>query len=165
MSLILKNVMQSSQLQIPIWLRSFHVSAAVDKCTSGRYRVTKNRTRPLTYEMANKPHLLAHRKSWNSWNTSNIEGGNRPCATAVEDEFIRRFMFGTWHNVFVSEVIIKRQHNIIRIAGIIQRNLAARKLYFLIGYTQELLSYWLQCPVKMELQSVDSKEDVIFKYI
>lgn len=97
--------------------------------------------------------------------TANIEGGNRPCATAVEDEFIRRFMFGTWHNVFVSEVIIKRQHNIIRIAGIIQRNMAARKLYFLIGYTQELLSYWLQCPVKLELQSVNSKEDVIFKYI
>ena len=37
-------------------------------------------------------------------------------------------------------------------------------MYFLIGYTEELLSYWLQCPVKLELQTA-KKNDVIFKYI
>ncbi|KAJ8985373.1 hypothetical protein NQ317_008407 [Molorchus minor] len=88
---------------------------------------------PLTYEMANPPHQIAHRKTWNSWNTTNLQGGLRPSETAVEDQFIRKFMVGTWHR--------------------------------LLRYTEELLSFWLQCPVKLELQSVANKKDVIFKYI
>jgi len=89
----------------------------------------------------------------------------RPAETAVEDVFIRKFMTGTWHDLFESEVIIKRQHNIIRIAGIIRQSISARKMYFLIGYCEELLSFWLQCPVKLELQTVAEKKIVTFKYI
>jgi small subunit ribosomal protein S24 len=74
-------------------------------------------------------------------------------------------MTGTWHNLFESEVIIKRQHNIIRIAGIVRQGISGRKMYFLIGYCEELLSFWLQCPVKLELQTVGEKKDVTFKYI
>jgi len=37
---------------------------------SGVYKSTTNRSRPLTYEQAQKPHLIGQRKSWNSWNTS-----------------------------------------------------------------------------------------------
>ncbi|CAD6215636.1 GSCOCG00000448001-RA-CDS [Cotesia congregata] len=163
MALILNHL--SKALQLKTLQRSIHVTAAVEKCRAGRYRPTMRRTRALTYEMAQKPFQLVMRKSWNVWNTSNIKDGNRPAETAVEDEFIRRFMGGTFHNIFVSELIIKRQHNIIRIAGIIDRKILPRKLYFLTGFTQELLSYWLQCPVKLELQSVPTKEDVVFKYI
>lgn len=94
-----------------------------------------------------------------------MQGGPRPAETAVEDLFIRKFVTGTWHSLFVSEVIIKRQHNIIRIAGIIRQAISPRKMYFLIGYTEELLSFWLQCPVKLELQTVTDKRDTIFKYI
>lgn len=97
--------------------------------------------------------------------SANLVGGLRPSETAIEDVFIRRFITGTWHSLFVSEIIIKRQHNLIRIAGIISRSIPARKMYFLIGYTEELLGYWLQCPIKLELQTVDSKKDVIFKYV
>ena len=61
--------MQSLQQQVPCLQRSIHVSAVVAKCRAGRYRVTKYRTKPLTYEMANPPHQIAHTKSWNSWNT------------------------------------------------------------------------------------------------
>ncbi|XKL67203.1 hypothetical protein PGB90_010623 [Kerria lacca] len=132
---------------------------------AGKYRTTRNRSRPLTYEMANLPTTIAHYKSWNSWNTSCMFEGVRPAETAVEDEFIRKFITGTWHNLFVSEIIIKRQYNIIRVAGIIYRGIQQRKMYFLIGYSEELLSYWLQCPVKLELQTVSSRKDVIFKYI
>lgn len=96
---------------------------------------------------------------------ANIRYGNRPSETAIEDMFIRQFMRGTWHALFASEVIIKRQHNIIRIAGIITRAVSPSKIYFLTGYTEELLSYWLQCPVKIELVTTNSKKDVIFKYI
>lgn len=64
-----------------------------------------------------------------------------------------------------SEVIIKRQHNTIRIAALIRQAITPRKMYFLIGYTEELLSYWMQCPVTLELQTVGDKKDVVFKYI
>ncbi|XP_020295313.1 28S ribosomal protein S24, mitochondrial [Pseudomyrmex gracilis] len=152
-------------IQGTIAQRYFYVSAVVNKARSGRYKPTLKQDKPLTYEMANPPNYIAHRKSWNSWNTSNIKDGNRPSETAIEDMFIRQFMKGTWHNLFASEIIIKRQHNIIRIAGIITRNLAPYKIYFLTGYTEELLSYWLQCPIKVELVTTDSKKDMIFKYI
>lgn len=97
--------------------------------------------------------------------SANIDGGNRPSETLVEDMFIRRFMTGTWHALFVSEIIIKRQFNMIRIAGIIRQNIHPTKIYFLTGYTEDLLSYWLQRPVKIELQSTKSKFDVVYKYI
>lgn len=74
-------------------------------------------------------------------------------------------MSGTFHNLLCSEVIIKRQFNTIRIAVITSRSLTPRKMYFLIGYTEELLSYWLQCPTTLELQTIEDKRDVIFKYI
>ncbi|XP_071446126.1 small ribosomal subunit protein uS3m [Hetaerina americana] len=145
--------------------RPVHTGSALMKSQSGRYKVTPKGDRPLTYEMANPPHQIAHRKSWNSFNTSNLLGGLRPAETAVEDIFIRKFITGTWHSLVLSEVIIKRQHNIIRIAAIIRQGIIPRKMYFLIGYTEELLSSWLQCPVVMELQTVADRKDVIFKYI
>lgn len=91
--------------------------------------------------------------------------GNRPMESAVEDMFIRRFMTGTWHSLFLSEIIIKRNHNMVRIAGIIRRQFDQKKIYFLTGYTEELLSYYLHCPVKIELQSIEKKDDIIYKYI
>lgn len=151
-------------LQQPSLRRFIHVSVALSKVQSGRYKPTIKRTKPLTYEMANPPHYIAHRKSWNSWNTSNIKDGNRPADTALEDIFIRNFVKGTWHNLFLSEIIIKRQHNMTRIAGIIHHRLNPQKMYFLIGYTEQFLSYWLQGPVKMELVTAE-KDDIIFKYI
>ncbi len=44
-------------------------------------------------------------------------------------------------------------------------NFQPKVIYFLIGYSEELLSCWLKCPVKLELQTVESNEDVVFKYI
>ncbi|XP_068218090.1 small ribosomal subunit protein uS3m [Palaemon carinicauda] len=145
--------------------RSIQTTSIAFKVTSGRYKVTRDRSKPLTYEMANQPCMIAHRKSWNSWNTTSLYEGMREPETAIEDMFIRKFMTGTWHNLFVSEVIIKRQHNMIRIAGIIQQKIIPRKMYFLIGYSEELLSYWLRCPVKLELQTVGDQKDVVYKYV
>ena len=83
----------------------------------------------------------------------------------MDDAFIRRFLSATWHSLFVSEIIIKRQHNYVRIAGIVRQALPPRKFYFLIGYSEEMLSNWLQSPVTLELQTVDSLEDVVVKRI
>ncbi|KAA0203496.1 hypothetical protein HAZT_HAZT009661 [Hyalella azteca] len=146
-------------------MQSLHCCAALNEAVTARYRATRNRTLPLTYEMAKGPFRIGTEKSWNSWNTSNLLDGKRRSESAVDDIFIRRFITGTWHDLFVSEVIIKRQFNMIRIAGLVQRKVQPRKMYFLIGYTEELLSYWLKCPVKLELQTVATKEDAIYKYI
>ncbi|KAK8785162.1 hypothetical protein V5799_008473 [Amblyomma americanum] len=51
---------------------ALHTTATLEKNRAGRYRVTRNHSRPLTYEMANPPHQIAHRKAWNSWNTTHF---------------------------------------------------------------------------------------------
>jgi small subunit ribosomal protein S24 len=85
--------------------------------------------------------------------------------TTVEDVFIRKFILGTWHNLFVSEIIIKRRQNLVVIAGLVNQNIHPRKMYFLHGYTTELLSHLLKRPIQMEIQTVSNRKDVIFKYI
>ncbi|KAK9309315.1 hypothetical protein QLX08_001050 [Tetragonisca angustula] len=164
MSLIpyMRSIFQISQNNVT--RRHLHISTVLNKSRAGRYRPKPKIVQALTYEMANPPHYIASRKSWNSWNTSNVKDGNRPSETLVEDLFIRNFIQGTWHGLFLSEIIIKRQHNIIRIAGIINRKMMPGQIHFLIGYTEQLLSYWLHCPIRMELSSVPSK-DVVYKYI
>lgn len=151
-------------------IRSISASCVMNKTSSGKYKITPQRNRPLTYEMSNPPHQIGHRKAWNSWNTANIFNDRVPTAqreaqTITEDIFIRRFITSTFHNITLSEVIIKRQFNHIRIAFLMHRGISQRKVYFLIGYTEELLSNWLQCPVTLEIQSVFDKKDVIIKYI
>ncbi|XP_076170340.1 mitochondrial ribosomal protein S24 isoform X2 [Ptiloglossa arizonensis] len=160
----LMSYMRSVVVQNTISKRYVHVSTVCNKSQSGRYRIKAGQLQYLTYEMANPPHFIAARKSWNSWNTSNIKDGNRPSETAVDDMFIRKFISGTWHNLCGSETIIKRQHNIVRIAFILKRKIIARKIYFLLGYTEEFLSYWLQCPVKLEIVTADPN-DTIYKVI
>lgn len=88
--------------------------------------------------------------------------------TVIEDSFIRDFMQGTWHRILASDVIIKRRHNTIYLAMYVenrQYKSFLSKIYFLVGYTEELLSCLLKCPVKLELQTVESVQDMTFKYI
>lgn len=74
-------------------------------------------------------------------------------------------MHGTWHGLFLSECIIKRRFNLVVIAGIVQQIIHPRKIYFLLGFTEEILSYVLKCPVKLELQTTPDKTDVVYRYI
>ncbi|GAU88719.1 hypothetical protein RvY_01359 [Ramazzottius varieornatus] len=148
--------------------RSFHTSPATFRVQAGKYKPTQYKTKALTYEQANYPHTIGIRKSWNAWNTSNLlESNTRDQAyeQTIWDTFIRKFIYGTWHNMFVSEIIIKRRHNMIHVAGVVQQTVPVRKMYFLIGYTEEFLGYLLKSPVKMEIQSVPDKKDMIFTYI
>ena len=112
---------------------------------------------------------------FNSHNTAQLEetflrkeeiGQDLPHKMLIEDLFIRKFMRGTFPKAIMSEVMIKRQHNLVRVACLISRQaIPARKIYFLLGYTEELMSFFLKCPVKLELQSIESEGDIIFKYI
>jgi Mitochondrial ribosome subunit S24 len=68
--------------------------------------------------------------------------------------------------MILSEIIVKRQHNMVRIAALLNhRRLRTRQIYFLIGYTEEMLSLWLKCPVMLEFQFLDNPKDVVYKYI
>lgn len=96
----------------------------------------------------------------------NLYEEKRHAETTFEDLIIRKFMFGTWHGILASEVVIKRRHNMIVLAFLASMEHALqRQVYFLQGYTEELLTNWLKCPVKVELSAVSSKNDVIFKKI
>lgn len=90
---------------------------------------------------------------------------SRTSETAVEDMFIRKFVTNTWSEIFVSEIIIKRRSNFIHIAGIISRSVLPRKIYFLQGYTEELLSRLLKRNVRMEVVSVTDEREMHFKWI
>jgi small subunit ribosomal protein S24 len=76
-------------------------------------------------------------------------------------------MHGTFPQLLSSQVIIKRRYNMIYIGALVLRSWAIqpRKIYFLVGYTEELLSCLLSCPVKLEIQTVQIKQDVAFRYI
>lgn len=94
-----------------------------------------------------------------------FEETEKTADTTIDDIFIRKFIQGTWHRLFLSEIIIKRRQNMIILAGLVNRAIAPRKMYFLIGYTEQFLSNFLKRPVKMEIQTVQHKKDMMFKWI
>lgn len=142
-----------------------HVSAALNRVNVQRYKPTPRKDYPLSYDMAMLPHHIASRKAWNSWNTSNLKGGARRPETLIEDAFIRDFMNGVFTNMIASELIIKRQYNMIRITGFLDVKIPVGKLYFLYGFTEELLSRYFHCNVKLELVTIDDPEKLVYRYV
>ncbi|KAK6187130.1 hypothetical protein SNE40_005221 [Patella caerulea] len=138
---------------------------------SGIPKTTPFKNKPLSYEEAQPPYRIGVTKAWNSWNTSNLKDEGKTGETTIDDMFIRRFVKGTFHYLLASEVIIKRRHNMIIICGLLfgsyQQRMShdPKKYYFLIGYSEELLSHFLKCPVKMEFSVVTDKNDMVFKKI
>lgn len=144
---------------------SLHTSAVLCGKRAGRYKRTKKQDFPLTYEMANKPDMIGVRKSWNSFNTSALKDGTRKAESAQEDIVIRKFIYGTWPQMLLSEILIKRRANQIIIAFIFLKSINPTKAHFLIGYSEEILSCVLKCPVKLELQAANSDKDLVYQYI
>lgn len=71
----------------------------------GVVRRTRDCSQPQTYEQTKKPHQIGLMKSWNSWNTSNLDGENRYTAeVTLHDQFIRKFINGTFPLMVQSEV-------------------------------------------------------------
>lgn len=93
----------------------------------------------------------------------NLQGEAGAAERVVEDVFIRRFIYGTFHGCLADEVVIKRRGNILVICAVMIQKLIPSKFYFLIGYTEELLSHFYKCPVKIEMQTVEEK--VVYKYL
>ena len=75
-------------------------------------------------------------------------------------------MEGTWVDMFKSPVVIKRRQNMIIICGLVA-TMSPRKseFYFLKGYTEALLSSYFKRPVRVELQAVQRKNEMVVKWI
>ncbi|XP_029460094.1 28S ribosomal protein S24, mitochondrial isoform X2 [Rhinatrema bivittatum] len=142
--------------------RNIQTTSICLKNRAARVRVGKG-DKPVTYEEAHPPHHIAHRKGWLSLHTSNLDGEDGAAERTVEDVFIRRFIFGTFHGCLANEIVIKRRANRIIICAVLVQKLVPHKFYFLIGYTETLLSFFYKCPVTMEVQTVEEK--VIYKYL
>ena len=164
----------STLLPLVTSVRGLSTSRACHKTTAGVYKVTVDRSRPLTYEMSFKPVEIGRKKGFNSHNTAQLEGTflereqigqDLPHKMFVEDVFVRQFIKGTFPQLVASEVMVKRQHNLVRIAFVLKVRSQPRQFYFLIGYAEELLSHWLKCPVKIEVQTIADKEEMTFKHI
>merc|ERR1712110_198303 len=100
--------------------RGLSTSACLEKNKkAGVPKGTRFRTRPLTYEQAVPPSRIFVRKGFLSWNTSNLHEEMRQAQTTFEDVLIRKFIAGTWHGGVSSEVVVKRRHNLISLAFLV----------------------------------------------
>ncbi|XP_026570975.1 28S ribosomal protein S24, mitochondrial [Pseudonaja textilis] len=142
--------------------RGFRSSAALEKCQAGRVRPRKG-NQPVTYQEAHPPHYIGHRKGWLSLHTGNLDGETDAAERTLEDVFIRKFILGTFHGCLADEIVLKRRANVVVICAILLQNLPPHKIYFLVGYTEVLLSFFYKCPVKIELQTVP--ERIIYKHL
>ncbi|XP_041815857.1 28S ribosomal protein S24, mitochondrial [Chelmon rostratus] len=159
---LLRALARSGSLCSSSGSRSLHVTAVCCKNRAARVRVGKG-DKPLSYEEAHPPHYIGHRKGWLSQHTSNLKGEGGAAERTVEDVFIRRFMFGTFHGCLVNELVIKRRGNLLVVCALMLQRLQPHKFYFLIGYTESLLSHLYKCPVKLEVQTV--KDKAVYKYL
>lgn len=103
----------------------FHTSSALCRVVSAKYRITKKGDKPLTYEMANPPHFIAHRKSWNSWNT---------CKYMLVKSCIRREIFISNYIlyeicIFFTLIIICVLQQAWRMDYVVQRQLLRMSLF------------------------------------
>ncbi|XP_077354271.1 small ribosomal subunit protein uS3m [Festucalex cinctus] len=146
----------------PAGSRALHVSAVCCKNRAARIRVGKG-DRPVTYEQALKPHHIGHHKGWLSQHTSNLKGEAGAAERAVEDAFVRRLMFGTFHGCLANDVVIKRRGNVLTVCALVLRKMPPHKFYFLIGYAESLLAHFYKCPVKLDVQTLQEKQ--VYKYL
>lgn len=132
---------------------------------AGRYKTTRDRSRGLTYEQSFKPCDIGVNKSFTSFNSANLWEGHRRGDTLVEDILIRKTVNGFFPTYLISDVVIKRRANTIYLSLLINNQLRPEKVYFLVGFTEQILSYVLKCPVKLEVQTGYSARSLIVKYI
>ncbi len=98
--------------------------------------------------------------------TATLHGPARgPMSVAIEDKFIRKFITGTWYKMWLSEVVIKRVHNNVTVCGMVCPLPSIKTMHFLLGYSETLLSHLLKCNVRLEIQCVQSKKNLVYKFV
>ncbi|KAL3101068.1 hypothetical protein niasHS_001528 [Heterodera schachtii] len=154
----------------------FSTSSALSKNVAAkfynrRHLLKKNETLRLTYDMLRRPHHIGNHKAWMAWNTQNLkEFEQQPGLTIAQDEIIRRFCRALFFEFLPeiagpTELVIKRRGNCAFVTGFLCWNdktvASQRKLYWLWGFTEEILSNLLKHPLKLELQFVRSLDHLI----
>ena len=72
----------------------------------------------------------------------------------MDDVMIRKFIEGTFYEMLMSDVVIKRRMNQIVISIFVNaKGTMVHKIYFLVGFSEKLLEQLLGCLVKMEVMS------------
>ncbi|XP_064394767.1 small ribosomal subunit protein uS3m-like [Halichondria panicea] len=148
----------------PLLARGYHTTTAALK--AGYFKITPKGDFPLTYEQAHPPYRIGVTKGWTSWNATTLHGPARgPMSVAIEDKFIRKFITGTWYKMWLSEVVIKRVHNNVTVCGMVCPLPSIKTMHFLLGYSETLLSHLLKCNVRLEIQCVQSKKNLVYKFV
>ena len=84
-----------------------------------------------------------------------IEGSLWAHDRFIDDVMIRKFIEGTFYELLVSDIIIKRTLNQITISIFVNaKGTIVHKVYFLQAFSETLLSHMFACVVKMEIMSV-----------
>lgn len=144
--------------------RTFSTSSHLSKnLRAGKIHNPKNF--PVSYEVTWPPDAIGVKKAWNSWDTTNLHGEKGSPSVIFEDIFIRKFLEGTFPTMYqeTTPIVIRRRQNLIDISiwmkespvtkGIVEKGIP--RLHFLHGYSEELLSRFLKCPVKLDIHCVD----------
>lgn len=155
-------VLRACSREPPGAWRALHTSAVCAKNRAARVRVSKG-NKPVSYGEAHGPHYIAHRKGWLSLHTGNLDGEDHAAERTLEDVFLRKFMMGTFPGCLADQIVLKRRANQVEVCALLLRQLAPQKLYFLVGYSETLLSHFYKCPVRLHLQTVPSK--IVYKYL
>ncbi len=92
--------------------------------------------------------------------SGNLDGEDHAAERTVEDVSLLKFMLGTFPGCLTVQLILKRWANQLEICALVLR---AQKFYFLVGYSETLLSHFYKCPVHLHLQTVPSK--IVYTYI
>jgi len=92
-------------------------------------------------------------QSWDSQHTGSLKGSYWASERLLDDIMIRKFVEGVFHDFLKSEVVIKRKANRVSLVFIVSKEGDLVKFYFLMGFTEKLLSELLGCLVKIEAQS------------
>uniref|UniRef100_A0A915MEY7 Uncharacterized protein n=1 Tax=Meloidogyne javanica TaxID=6303 RepID=A0A915MEY7_MELJA len=114
-------------------------------------RYLRGKPQIMTYDMSRLPSDIAVR------------------LTLAQDEIIRRFVraiFYTYLPLTVggTELITKRRGNVVYVAGFLIPKGNMEQIYWLYGFTEEILSNLLKQPVKLELQFIRSADDLAVEY-
>ena len=99
---------------------------------------------------------------------ANLKGEKGSSQVIFEDIFIRKFLEGTFPLFYETKtpIIIRRRQNLIDISMMLSestvfnsfREKGIPRVHFLVTYSEELLSRFLKCPVKLDIQCVDLKK-------
>lgn len=83
-----------------------------------------------------------------------VVGSENASERLMDDIMVRKFIEGVFYELLVSDIVIKRRDNQIIVAFYLAgSSMVSVKTYFLVGFSERLLSEMFGCIVKLEIVS------------